>query len=150
MTGVRRVRQDRDAGEIRNRFLQQLQLLVHEKCADRVRQACHIAARFGKACNEPEPDRVTSADHHDGNRTGRPPRLQSSRGGQRDDEIDIQADKIRREIGQAIGMPFCEPILDDNVPAFDPTQLSERAAEWSLRRALSSKPAEPVTKYPIR
>jgi hypothetical protein len=42
-----------------------------------------------------------------------------------DDDVQLQADKLRGQLWSALGVPLCVSPLDDHVPSLDPAQRAQ-------------------------
>ena len=125
---VPHVEQHRDSLGCRNRFLEELDTLT-ARLHDRRAHAGDVAARVGKAADSPGVDRVTAGRHDDRYRL-RPP-LGGQDGGRAggEDDIDRDANELRRDRGKSIRLSFRRSVLEDELPLLDIPELFEAPPE---------------------
>jgi hypothetical protein len=119
---------DGNAREARHRLLEDLQALgaclTHDDG-----HAGEVAAWPGKTGHMAAANRVRVAREDDGNRRGcafRRPRID---GGRRHDDIDLELNELLRQVIEAIEPPLGPPVFDGDIPALDPTQITQPPAE---------------------
>src|SRR5262249_29215116 len=67
--------------------------------------------------------------HDDGDRAGCIPRGQDTRYARRDDDVHREADKLRRDLTEAVGLILGEPLLEEDVLALDVAELTQALPE---------------------
>ena len=129
---IRWVPEDGDAGELGNRFLEQLQLLANQLRRDPP-GSCDISTRPREARDEPVLDRI--GDRRDDDRNGLR-RISGGfdRAGYGDDDVDFQLDQLGGEIGQHLAIPRRRAVLDNDVLSHDVAKLAKTVHEgFALR-----------------
>jgi hypothetical protein len=94
------------------------------KFGRRVRQAGDITAWPGETRNEAAANRVRRYRKDDWDDRCRPLCLRNA-ASTRYNDIDVESNKLRRNLGDALAPPLCPPILNRDVPAVDPTEFAQ-------------------------
>src|SRR5262249_24587814 len=103
-----------------------------------VRQTGDIAAGARQTRNEAGAHRIPRRREDDWNGCGRLLCRQYRWGPRRDDDIDLEPDELRCDLGKALGAPLSPAILDRDVATLDPTDLAQPLHEsgnpWARNR----------------
>src|SRR3990172_7257216 len=109
---------------------------LFEECQSLSRQLvkyeCHprdVSTRAREARHEPHLDRIVTDPHDDWDRSDR---LLGGRGHvstEREDDVGLQAYQISGEIGEPLGLPLRETVLDGEVLPLDVSEVTQRLAE---------------------
>jgi hypothetical protein len=84
--------------------------------------------------HEPRADRIGNRRHDNRNRRrGALGRLDAGRVG-RNDDVDLQPNQLRRQIGQTIGTSLCRTKLEGEIAAFDVAEFAQSFAELLAER----------------
>src|SRR5206468_9415304 len=121
---VPHVEQHRDALGCRNRFLEKLDALAARLREERA-HAGDVPARVGKATDSPGVDRVTAGRHDDRYRLRRTLGGQDGRRAGGEDDIDGDANELRRDRGKSIRLSLRRSVLENELPLLDIPELFE-------------------------
>src|SRR5262249_38679316 len=106
------------------------------------REPRDVAARARKTGDDAAADRIARGREHDRNRRCRLLCCEGSWSVVSDDDIDLEPNKLVREIFQTLGVPLGPAILDREIAALDPAQLAhslhEGGGPLALRRRATS------------
>jgi hypothetical protein len=89
--------------------------------------------RGGSIADEPAPQGVSAARHHDRNGRGRLPGGTDGHRAISDDDVRLEADQLRRRDGHAIGLAPLVPPVDGEILSLDVGELTKPLAN-RLRR----------------
>src|SRR5512144_684366 len=115
--------QDRDEGDPRQTFPEQLQVLGYQLRTQEGGPR-EIPTGSGEAGHEAVSDRVAHGGRDDGDRLGRLPRGAGSRGGPGDDEIDLETHELGRQIRETLHVSVRRAVFDQDVATFDMAPLA--------------------------
>jgi hypothetical protein len=144
-----RVREDRHAAELGDKFREQPQLLAIYFLADAVGRPGDVATRAREARDEPLPDRIVGANHDDGNRRRGVLGCHRGRGRRRYDDVHLEANQLGSEVGQPVQPPLRKSIVDDDVLPFDPPELAQPLPEGLNKMWGSGGRAARKITYPV-
>src|SRR6185295_4640575 len=115
--------QDRDEGDPRQTFPEQLQVLGYQ-LRPQEGGPREIATGSGEAGHEAVSDRVAHGGRDDGDRLGRLPCGAGRRGSEGHDEIGLEADELGSQIRKTLDVSVGGPVLDQDVVTLDMTTLA--------------------------
>jgi hypothetical protein len=137
---VPHVEQHRDALGRRNRFLEELDALA-ARLRDERTHAGDVPARVGKAADSPGVDRVAAGGHDDRYRLCRTLGGQDGRRAGGQDEIDGDANKLRRDRRKTIRLSLRRSVLEDELTLLDIPELFQAAPQGSEGRGIRARRA---------
>src|SRR5262245_24168447 len=111
-------------GETRNNLLEQLETLPGQ-FGTKDGKPRDISPRSRKAADKTGAHRIANACHDDGNGAGRLLECAGTRSPLRHDDVDVEADQLRREAREGIEHPFCPSVLDDDILSFQVTEIAK-------------------------
>jgi hypothetical protein len=128
MVWTGRIGQHGDATALGRDFLEELQPLAGELRAQGA-QARDVAPWVRQAGDEPLPNRITGARHHNRDRArgvlGRPDRVAAPR----HDDVHLEPNQLGRQVGEPLVPPLRIPVLNDEVLALDVVELAQTLPE---------------------
>src|SRR4029453_2017954 len=121
---IARVREDRHTADLGNSLLEQLQPFAESRHLDAKGQPGDVPAWAREACDEAKP-RITSRCCDNGDRARRVLGCHSCRARASQNDVNLETDKLSREIGESLRSTFCPAILDENTLALNPPDLPQ-------------------------
>jgi hypothetical protein len=125
---VGRIPQDRDAGDARQQLLQQLEPLCVDLGRHRGRPR-DVPSGAGDARDDPGGDGIADRSHDDREGSRSLFRGESGRCASRNNDVDLETDRLRDKRWVAIIATLCPSVLDHDVLALDVAEIAQFLAE---------------------
>src|SRR5262249_49341796 len=129
---------DSHTRESRHDLLEQLQQFSTQLCAETC-QACDVSPRVGEASDEPNSNRIATACHHNGDRTGGFLCVMIRSGTCCDNYVEFEADELDSELGPSLALASRRSVFNGNVPTFHVAEITQPLQKCLVRTGRISR-----------